>query len=78
MLAGLIIVAVSAAATASGVLLYINCIADALGHNDHLHDKLEEALAHNDPGEPQNILILGSDKRAGRIRRRPRAARTRR
>jgi polyisoprenyl-teichoic acid--peptidoglycan teichoic acid transferase len=65
LLAGVIILTVSAAATASGVLLYVDSIAADLQHNDHLHDKLKNALAHNDPGEPQNILILGSDKRAG-------------
>jgi polyisoprenyl-teichoic acid--peptidoglycan teichoic acid transferase len=64
-LASVLIVAVSAAATATGVLLYVDSIAQALGHNNHLHDKLQKALAHNDPGEPENILILGSDKRAG-------------
>jgi LCP family protein required for cell wall assembly len=65
LLAGLIILIVSAAATASGVLLYVDSIAADLQHNDHLHDKLKNALAENDPGEPQNILVIGSDKRAG-------------
>jgi LCP family protein required for cell wall assembly len=66
LLAGVIIVAVSAGATATGVLLYVNSIADAIGgHNDKLHNKLKSALAQNDPGEPQTILIIGSDKRAG-------------
>ena len=64
-LAAVIIVIVSAGATASSVLLYIDSIAKALGHNNKLHDKLERALANNDPGEPETILILGSDKRAG-------------
>jgi LCP family protein required for cell wall assembly len=64
-LASLIIVVVSAGATAAGVLIYVDSIAKALGHNDHLHNKLQSALANNVPGEPENILILGSDKRAG-------------
>lgn len=64
-LASILIVAVSAAATATGVLLYVDSIAHALGHNNHLHNKLHNALAQIDPGEPQTILILGSDKRAG-------------
>jgi len=64
-LASVLIVAVSAAATATGVLLYIDSIAQALGHNDRLHNKLNRALANVHPGEPENILILGSDKRAG-------------
>jgi LCP family protein required for cell wall assembly len=64
-LASVLIVAVSAGATATSVLLYIDSIAQALGHNDKLHDKLSRALANVHPGEPENILILGSDKRAG-------------
>lgn len=65
MLAGVIIIAASAAATASGILLYVDSVAAELQHNDQLHSKLQNALAHNDPGEPQNILVIGSDKRAG-------------
>lgn len=64
-LAAVLIVAVSATATATGVLLYVDSIAHALGHNNRLHNKLEKALANIEPGEPQTILILGSDKRAG-------------
>ncbi len=63
-LASVLIVATSAAATAAGALLYIDSIAHALGHNNKLHDKLQTALAEIEPGEPQTILILGSDKRA--------------
>lgn len=64
LLAAVLIVTVSAAATASGVLLYVDSIAAELGHNRHLHDKLQRALAKIDPGAPQTIMILGSDKRA--------------
>jgi LCP family protein required for cell wall assembly len=64
-LASVLIVGVSAAATTTSVLLYIDSIAQALGHNDRLHNKLSRALANVHPGEPENILILGSDKRAG-------------
>lgn len=64
-LASAIIVAVSAGATATGVLLYVNSIAEALGHNHRLHNKLQKALSEVEPGAPENILILGSDKRAG-------------
>lgn len=64
-LASVLIVAVSAGATATSVLLYIDSIAQALGHNDRLHNKLQRALANVHPGDPENILILGSDKRAG-------------
>jgi LCP family protein required for cell wall assembly len=64
-LASVLIVAVSAGATATSVLLYIDSIAQALGHNNKLHNKLNRALANVHPGDPENILILGSDKRAG-------------
>ena len=65
-LAGLIIVAVSAGATASAVLLYIDSIAHALGGNVHVKEEVEEELeVEVDGGEPETILILGSDKRAG-------------
>ena len=43
-LAGLIIVAVSAGATASAVLLYIDSIAHALGGNVHVKEEVEEEL----------------------------------
>jgi LCP family protein required for cell wall assembly len=65
LLASVIIVAVSAGATATGVLLYVNSIAEALGHNNKLHHKLEKYISEVEPGAPENILILGSDKRAG-------------
>jgi polyisoprenyl-teichoic acid--peptidoglycan teichoic acid transferase len=65
LLASVLIVGVSATATATGVLLYIDSIAQALGHNDRLHNKLQRALAEVESGKPENILILGSDKRAG-------------
>src|SRR5215469_5308598 len=64
-LASVLIVAVSAAATATSVLLYLDSIAHALSHNNVLNNKLKRALAEVEPGAPENILILGSDKRAG-------------
>jgi LCP family protein required for cell wall assembly len=63
-LASVLIVAVSAAATATSILLYLDSIAEALGHNDVYSNKLKGYLSTVDGGEPQNILILGSDKRA--------------
>jgi LCP family protein required for cell wall assembly len=63
-LASLLIVAVSAAATATAVLLYLDSIAQALSHNNVYSNKLKGYLEQVDGGEPQNILILGSDKRA--------------
>ena len=63
-LASLTIVAVTAIATATSILLYVGSIADALSHNDVLKDKVDRILANTQGGDPQNILILGSDKRA--------------
>src|SRR4051794_21512168 len=64
-LASVLIVAVSAAATATAVLLYLDSIAEALSHNNVYSNKLKGYLQTVDGGSPQNILILGSDKRAG-------------
>jgi LCP family protein required for cell wall assembly len=65
-LASLIIVAVSAAATSSAVLLYINSIAEAFGTgaNKELSHEVEEVITNVHGGEPETILILGSDVRA--------------
>ncbi|MBS1893825.1 MAG: LCP family protein, partial [Actinobacteria bacterium] len=65
-LASVIIVAVAAAATSSAVLLYINSIAEAFGtgHNKELHKEVEEVVTNVHGGEPETILILGSDQRA--------------
>ena len=63
-LAAVLIIVVSAAATSTSILLYIDSIANALSHNNVLQNKVERYLAKTDGGEPENILILGSDKRA--------------
>src|SRR5262249_2371152 len=63
-LAAVIIVAVSAAATASSILLYLDSIAHALSHNNALGNRLQKYLSNVEGGAPENILILGSDKRA--------------
>jgi LCP family protein required for cell wall assembly len=63
-LGSMLIVLVTAAATATSILLYVGSIADALSHNDVLQNKVERFLAQTNGGEPENILILGSDKRA--------------
>jgi LCP family protein required for cell wall assembly len=63
-LGALVIVIVSAAATSSSILLYIGSIAEALSHNNRLKNKVERYLAQTHGGEPENILIIGSDKRA--------------
>jgi LCP family protein required for cell wall assembly len=64
-LASILIVAVSAAATATSILLYLDSIAHALSHNNVYNSKLHKYLSKVNGGEPENILILGSDKRAG-------------
>jgi LCP family protein required for cell wall assembly len=63
-LGAVVIVLVSAAATSTSILLYIEDIANALSHNDVLKNKVQRYLAKTEGGEPENILILGSDKRA--------------
>src|SRR5512146_1030564 len=63
-LASVVIVSVTAAATATSILLYIGSIANALSHNNVLESKVKRYLAQTHGGEPENILILGSDKRA--------------
>lgn len=63
-LAAVIIVAVSAAATSVSILVYLDSIAKALGTNSGLNHKLQKYLSNVEAGEPENILILGSDKRA--------------
>jgi len=63
-LASTVIVCATAAATAASILFYVGDIANALSHNDVLKNKVQRVLATTESGEPQNILILGSDKRA--------------
>jgi polyisoprenyl-teichoic acid--peptidoglycan teichoic acid transferase len=63
-LGSVVIVAVTAAATSASILLYIGSIANALSHNNKLQSKVERFLAQTHGGEPENILIIGSDKRA--------------
>jgi polyisoprenyl-teichoic acid--peptidoglycan teichoic acid transferase len=64
-LASFLIVAVAAGATATATLLYIDSVAEALSHNNAFGSRIDNFLKEVDGGEPQNILILGSDKRAG-------------
>jgi polyisoprenyl-teichoic acid--peptidoglycan teichoic acid transferase len=63
-LASVLIVAVSAGATATGILVYLDSIAHALSHNNRLDNQLHKYLSQVSGGAPENILILGSDKRA--------------
>lgn len=64
-LAALLIVAVSAAATSIAILNYFDSVAKALSDNGAFSNRVERVLQKVEGGEPQNILILGSDKRAG-------------
>jgi LCP family protein required for cell wall assembly len=65
-LAAVLIVAISAAATASSILLYIDSIAEAIGpQNNKIQKKLNRFLADAESGGPENFLLVGSDKRAG-------------
>jgi LCP family protein required for cell wall assembly len=64
LLAAVVIVVACGSATAVSALLYVNSIADALSHNNVLQNKVQKFLAHTNGGEPENILIIGSDKRA--------------
>jgi polyisoprenyl-teichoic acid--peptidoglycan teichoic acid transferase len=63
-LGSVLIVIATASATATSILLYVGSIADALSHNNVLENKVERFLVQTKGGEPENILILGSDKRA--------------
>lgn len=62
-LASLLIVAATATATATSVLFWLGDIADALSHNNALKNRVGRYLAGVTGGAPENILILGSDKR---------------
>jgi LCP family protein required for cell wall assembly len=64
LLASFVIVFATAAAVAASGLIYIESIANALSHNDVLQSKVERFLSQTNGGEAQNIMIMGSDKRA--------------
>jgi LCP family protein required for cell wall assembly len=64
-LGSLVVVLAVAAATSASILLYVDSIATALSHHNVYKDKLDRFLSRVNGGEPENILILGSDKRAG-------------
>ena len=60
LIASLLIVASMGAATAASALVFLNDIADKLGK---LHG-VKQQLLPPQTGQPENILIIGSDKRA--------------
>jgi len=67
-LASVLIVAVSAAATATSILLYIDSIAEAIApENNKIQKKLNRFLADTEVGGAQNFLLIGSDKRASDV-----------
>ena len=63
-LASLVIVLATAGSVAASGLIRIENIAEKLGHNNKLKNAVEGVLKETKGGEAQNILILGSDKRA--------------
>ena len=67
LLGGVLIVIVSGTATAVASLVYLGSVAEDLRHNDKLGNEVERALKKVEAGDPQTILILGSDKRAGEV-----------
>lgn len=64
-LAAVLIIAVSAATTATASLLYVDSIANAIRpQNDRLQERLNKFLADAGDGGAQTFLVIGSDKRA--------------
>jgi LCP family protein required for cell wall assembly len=63
LLASFLIVAVSAATTATAVLVYLDDVASAIEENDPVQKKLDRFLA-DAAGGAQTFLVIGSDKRA--------------
>ena len=61
--ASLVIVASMAAATSVSLLVYLTDIANGLSDN-HRYESIRDQLADVNGGDPQTILIIGSDKRA--------------
>src|SRR4051795_2067123 len=62
-LASFLTVAVSAATTATAVLVYLDDVASAIEENDPVQKKLDRFLA-DAGGGAQTFLVIGSDKRA--------------
>jgi LCP family protein required for cell wall assembly len=65
-LASVLIIAVSAATTATATLLYLDSIANAIQpKNNKLQQRLGEILEDAENGGAQTFLVVGSDLRAG-------------
>jgi LCP family protein required for cell wall assembly len=65
-LASFLIVAVSAATTATAVLVYLDDVASAIEENDPVQKRLDRFLA-DAAGGSQTFLVIGSDKRANEV-----------
>ncbi len=66
MLASVVILSVSAAATSVSVINFFDSFANEIQpKNKKLKSALEKVLVDAKVGEPQNFLLVGSDKRAG-------------
>jgi len=63
-LASVLIIAVSAATTATAVLVYLDDVASAIEENDPVQKKLDRFLADAGSGGAETFLVIGSDKRA--------------
>jgi LCP family protein required for cell wall assembly len=72
-LASLLIVAAVGAATSISILLYVGSIATALSHHNVYKNRLSRYLARVHGGAPENIIIIGSDKRASQGEQRGRS-----
>jgi polyisoprenyl-teichoic acid--peptidoglycan teichoic acid transferase len=64
LLGSLLIVASMATATAASALIFLDDFANKLAHGGKLHRSIADKLAEVHGGDPETILILGSDKRA--------------
>jgi polyisoprenyl-teichoic acid--peptidoglycan teichoic acid transferase len=64
-LAAVLIVAVSAATTATAVLVYLDDVVADIRQNDKVRKKLDRFLSDAGDGGAQTFLVIGSDKRAG-------------
>lgn len=64
-LASVLILAISAATTATAVLVYLDDVVASIRQNDKVQKKLDRFLSDAGDGGAQTFLVIGSDKRAG-------------
>jgi LCP family protein required for cell wall assembly len=65
LLGGVLVIALTATAVASGVLLQVHETIDVFQRNSTPIPGIQNELDKVDPGGPQTILVLGSDRRYG-------------